>query len=141
MSALSIVTLGVADVGVSRRFYAAAFGWTELPMSNEHIAFFDTGGPMFAVFGREPLAHDAGVPSEGSGFRGVSCARNFASTADVDGAFVRAVSNGARPVKSPAAVFWGGYSSYVADPDGHLWELAHNPFFHRDDKGNVSPQR
>jgi predicted lactoylglutathione lyase len=139
MSALSIVTLGVADVGVSRRFYAAAFGWTESPISNPHIAFFDTGGPLFAVFSRQELAKDAGVPNDGDGFRGVSCARNFASQAVVDAAFVQAVSAGAKPVKSPQSVFWGGYSSYVADPDGHLWELAWNPFFQRDDHGNVSP--
>lgn len=138
MSALSIVTLGVEDVAVSRRFYAAAFGWTELPMSNEHIAFFDTGGPLLAVFGRTSLAHDANTAPEGSGFRGITCAQNFASREDVDAAFVKAVSAGAKPMKPPQAVFWGGYSSYVADPDGHLWELAHNPFLKRDAKGNVS---
>ena len=137
MSAISLVTLGVADVGVSRKFYADAFGWTESPSSDEHIAFFDTGGPLFAVFGRSSLAHDAEVTAEGSGFRAVTCARNFASTDDVDAAFVKAVTEGAKPVKTPRAVFWGGYSSYVADPDGHLWEFAWNPFFSRDENGNV----
>lgn len=89
------------------------------------------------MFGREDLADDAGVSPEGSGFRAVSVAINLESREAVDAAFADWVAAGATPIKPPVEVFWGGYSSYVTDLDGHLWELAHNPYFEFDATGVV----
>lgn len=125
---LSLVTLGVADLARSRAFYAA-LGLEPGPASNEAVVFYDMDGVILALYGRTALADDARVAAEGQGFAGVTLAWNLTSEAEVDAAFARAVAAGAGAVKPPERVFWGGYSGYVADPDGHLWEVAHNPFF------------
>ena len=124
---ISLITLGVADVAVSTRFYEV-LGFHKSSASQESTSFFRAGAVVLSVFGREPLAHDAQVSADGSGFRGVTVAMNLPSPADVDTEYARWVAAGAVPVKPPETVFWGGYSSYVADPDGHLWEIAHNPY-------------
>ena len=124
---VTLITLGVADVAASTLFYEA-LGFHKSSASQNEVAFFKAGGVVLSVFGREPLAHDADQPSEGSGFRGVSLAMNLSSVAEVDSEFARWVAVGAAPVRQPQPVSWGGYSSYLADPDGHLWELAHNPY-------------
>ena len=124
---LSVVTLGVADVAASTMFYEA-LGWQRLGASQDSISFFQLGHVVLGLYGREPLAEDAQVAHVGSGFRGVTLAINVGSPAAVDAMAEVWVAAGARVVKPPQAAEWGGYSGYVADPDGHLWELAHNPF-------------
>ena len=93
------------------------------------VAFFTLNGTWLGLYGRDALAEDAIVSPEGSGFNSFALAHNLGSEAEVDELFEKAVSVGAEPVKQPQKVFWGGYSGYFKDPDGHLWEIAHNPFF------------
>ena len=123
---VTIITLGVADVTASTSFYES-LGLQKSGGSEDTITFLYAGAVVLAVFGRDALAHDAGVSAEGGGFRGITVAMNLGSPAEVDAAFAQWVAAGAAALKAPQAVEWGGYSSYVADPDGHLWELAHNP--------------
>ena len=125
---LTLVTLGVADVARATSFYEA-LGWRRSSASNDDVSFFQLGGLALSVFGRQSLADDAMVPAAGEGFAGVSLAINLESEAEVDRVALEWVACGGAMVKQPHRVFWGGYSGYVADPDGHLWELAHNPGF------------
>lgn len=122
---LSIITLGVADLDRARNFYTAV-GF-EQPQEVPGIVFLRTAGPILALYGWDEFAEDAAVPAQGSGFRGVALACNLDSEADVDAAFDSWIAAGASSVRSPVKKDWGGYSGYVADPDGHLWELAYNP--------------
>ena len=126
---LSLVTLGVEDLDRSIDFYTEL----GLPMADrdpaDEIAFFDLGGPRLALYPRELLAEDVGVPAEGEGFAGVTLANNVGSEADVDATIEDAAAAGAEVVKPAEAADWGGYSGYIADPDGHLWEIAYNPFW------------
>lgn len=130
---LSLVTLGVADLQRSTAFYEA-LGWQRSSASVEgSVTFFELGNVVLSVYGLAALAddalqatsHPAGAPGA---FRGFTLGLNVGSTADVDRVYAEWVAAGAVPVKEPVSVFWGGYSSYVADPDGHLWEIAWNPF-------------
>ncbi|MDQ2960648.1 MAG: VOC family protein [Candidatus Dormibacteraeota bacterium] len=125
---VSLATLGARDVATSTAFYRA-LGWPLSPASVEgEVSFFDTAGGLLGVFGRSALAADAHVPDdELHGFRGCSLAINLESEALVDAAFADVRAAGGTVVKEPEKVFWGGYSGYFADPDGHLWEIAHNP--------------
>ncbi|WP_119155208.1 VOC family protein [Caldimonas tepidiphila] len=126
---LSLVTLGVRDLPRALAFYRDGLGWQPAEGSNEHIAFFGVGErALLALFGREALAEDAGVPAHGEGFRGFTLAHNVASPAAVDETLAGAVRAGATLVKPGQPTSWGGYSGYFADPDGVLWEVAHNPF-------------
>lgn len=131
---LSLVTLGVADIARARAFYEA-LGLEAGGSSNENVVFFDMDGVILALYGREALADDARVAAAGEGFAGVTLAWNLPSETAVDAAFAAALAAGASSVKPPEKVFWGGYSGYVRDLDGHLWEVAHNPFFPLDAKG------
>jgi predicted lactoylglutathione lyase len=125
---LNFVTLGVSDVTQAKAFYKR-LGLTESSMSNEHAGFFDINGVVLAVFGHEALAHDANIqPAPPPKFRGVSLAWNAESPEEVDAILEHAVAAGAKLVKDAEKVFWGGYSGYFSDPDGHLWEVAHNPY-------------
>jgi uncharacterized protein len=133
---LSLVTLGVADVGRARQFYER-LGFKASSASNENVTFFDAGGVVLGLFGRDALAADAEVASEGTGFAGVTLAHNARSEPEVDAVLAEAVAAGGRLVKAAHRVFWGGWSGYFADPDGHLWEVAHNPFFPLDAAGRV----
>ena len=124
---VSLITLGVADLGRALRFYRDGLGW---PTHREDadMVMFPLEGTWLALYPRAALATDAGLPPDGSGFAGVTLAHNLGSRMEVDAAFAQALAAGARPVKTPRDVFWGGYSGYFADPDGHLWEVAFNPF-------------
>ncbi len=126
---ISIVTLGVADLERSRRFYRDGLGWPLAAASSDGIAFFRTSGAVLALCPRDQLAADASLPAAGSGFGGITLAQNVARRELVDAALARAVSAGATLLKPAADAFWGGYSGYFADPDGYPWEVAWNPFF------------
>ena len=133
---LSLITLGVADMPRARRFYEA-LGFKASSQSQPSVTFFDTGGVILGLYGRAALAADATVADSAAGFSGVALAHNVGSDATVDAFIAHAVSCGAKLVKPAHKVFWGGYSGYVADPDGHLWEVAHNPFWPLDGQGRV----
>jgi catechol 2,3-dioxygenase-like lactoylglutathione lyase family enzyme len=126
---LSLVTLGVSDLDRSRRFYEA-LGWRPQDWTPESkVVFFELNGVMLSLFGREDLAEDVGVNATRSpGFSSITLAHNEPSTEDVDRAFKEFIAAGATTVKIPQPTAWGGYSGYVADLDGHLWEVAFNPF-------------
>lgn len=123
---LSMVTLGVSDLERARRFYEA-MGW-EHEDSPEGIVFFQTGGIVFGLWSREELAADSGVADSG-GWGGITLAHNVASPGEVDRILQDARDAGARVAREPAETFWGGYSGVFVDPDGHPWEVAHNPFW------------
>lgn len=125
---ISMLTLGVRDLEKSIRFYEQGLGFPRMESPPE-VAFFTLNGSWLGLYGRESLAEDAGVSPEGSGFSGIAIAHNVDSEAAVDDLIGVAVSAGARLVKPAQKVFWGGYSGYFADPDGYLWEVAHNPLF------------
>ncbi len=122
---------------VSRAFYEA-LGFKASAASNASVTFFDAGGPVLALFARCALAQDAEVYDSHPGFPGVALAHNVNSEADVDRVIAEAVAAGAKPLKPGQRAFWGGYSGYFADPDGHIWEVAHNPFFPLDAAGRVT---
>lgn len=124
---ITLVTLGVADMGRARAFYAA-LGW-QGDESNDSVTFYDLGGMKLGLFGLDPLAADQGRPGAALGTGAMTLAQNFDSRAAVDQAWELALTAGASPLKAPEAVFWGGYSGYYADPDGHVWEMAHNPYW------------
>ncbi|MCL7751519.1 VOC family protein [Guyparkeria hydrothermalis] len=134
---LSVITLGVADLARSRAFYETGLGWS-VGQAAESVVFFQLNGMVLALYPREALAADAGVPSQGSGFAGFSLAHNVRRRDEVDHVLAEAERAGGRVVKPAQETFWGGYSGYVADPDGHLWEVAHNPFWAMDAAGSVS---
>ena len=134
---LSIVTLGVANVARARSFYEE-LGWQPSSASQEQIVFFQLSGVVLALFNRDQLADDATVAPAGDGFRAVTLAHNVESEAAVDAALAHAERSGASIVKPASKVFWGGYSGYFADPDGHLWEVAYNPFFAFDEAGRLA---
>jgi len=124
---ISMITLGVRDLQKSISFYEKlGFPRMDSPPS---VAFFTLNSTWLGLYGRDALAEDAGVPAEGSGFAGVALAHNVHSDVEVDRVLATAVAAGAKLIKPGQKVFWGGYSGYFADPDGHLWEVAHNPLF------------
>jgi len=125
---ISMITLGVRDLVASVRFYQEGLGFPRMESPPE-VAFFTLNGTWLGLYGRDALAADAAVPQEGSGFESFALAHNVHSEAEVDGIISQAIAAGATLVKKPRKVHWGGYSGYFKDPDGHLWEVAHNPHF------------
>lgn len=125
---ISMITLGVRDLGVSVKFYEQGLGFPRME-SPPDVAFFTLNGTWLGLYGRDALAEDAHVSPEGDGFESFSLAHNVQSEAEVDEVVNQAVVAGATLVKKPEKVFWGGYSGYFKDPDGHLWEVAYNPQF------------
>lgn len=125
---LSIVTLGVEDIKKSKEFYEGVLEFRPTNDSNEQVVFYDMGSMQLGLFQWEELAKDAAVEKEGKGFRRFTIAHNEPSPEAVDALFVTLKEKGVTIVKEPEEVFWGGYSGYFADPDGHLWEVAYNPF-------------
>ena len=137
---LSMITLGVAELKRAKAFYEDVVGWTAAPGSPE-IAFFDLGGIVFSLYPHEDLAKDmnaAADDSGGSASRGFALAHNARSKEEVDAIFSRLRERGATIVKEPEEVFWGGYSGYFSDPDGHSWEVAYNPHWTIGKDGSVS---
>lgn len=134
---LTLITLGVADVKRATDFYEQKFGWRKAASSKDDITFFMLNGIMLSLFKRESLAEDAAVSSTGTGFKGFTLAWNARSETEVDALVGDLKSKGATVVKEPERVFWGGYSGYVADVDGNLWEIAFNPFLPMDEHGNL----
>ena len=122
---ISIITLGVADISRAKEFYASV-GFARRHDLGD-IIFIGTTGPVFALYQWDELAADAGVRANGAGFRGVTLAVALDSPSEVDTEFARWRAAGATRVSEPKAKEWDGYSGHVADPDGHLWELAYNP--------------
>ena len=134
---VNLVTLGVTDLARSTAFYEA-LGWRRSAASQESIAFLATGGCVVALFPVDDLAADVTVPVPDTiGFRGVTLAINLPSEADVTAAIDEASAAGATLLKEPQKVEWGGFSGYFADPDGHAWEVAYNPFWPLADDGSV----
>ena len=133
---LTLVTLGVSDMARSRAFYEA-LGFKASSASQESVTFFGAGGVVLGLFGRSELAGDAKIADSAPGFSGVALAHNARSEAEVEQVLAEAVVAGAKLLKPGQKVFWGGYSGYFADPDGHLWEVAFNPFFPIDAAGRI----
>ena len=134
---LHLVTLGVRDYETSKRFYTEILGWKPSSSSNEDVTFLQAGGVVLSIFQREKLAEDALVDPEGNGFAGFTLAYNAQSEAEVDEIINSLKAKGVKILKEPQKVFWGGYNSYFADPDGNCWEVAYNPFFPFDENGNL----
>ena len=125
---ISMITLGVRDLSASVKFYEQGLGFPRLESPPE-VAFFSLNGTWLGLYGREALAEDANVSADGQGFESFTLAHNVHSEAEVDEVMNQAIVAGATLVKQAQKVFWGGYSGYFKDPDGHLWEVAHNPHF------------
>lgn len=133
---VSFVTLGVADVARARKFYEA-LGFKASSASNANVTFFDAGGIILALFGRADLARDGGVADGPSVFSGIALAHNVREEHQVAEVLTKAAAAGATITKPAQRAFWGGYSGYFKDLDGHLWEVAHNPGFPLDSQGKV----
>ena len=125
---VTLITLGVKNLTEARAFYAR-LGWTESKQSQPTVAFFQMNGLALGLFGLSDLAEDQGRAGALLGTGAISLAQNFASEAEVDAAYAAALAAGATALKAPEKVFWGGYSGYWADPEGHVWEVAMNPFW------------
>jgi len=133
---ISLVTLGVADLGRARAFYEA-LGWSSASSAEDGVVFFQAVGVVVALWDRSSLAEDSGV-TDGGGWGGVTIAYNVGSPGDVDAVLAEAEAAGASIARSGAATFWGGYSGVFIDPDGHPWEVAHNPFWTLGPDGSIS---
>jgi hypothetical protein len=125
---ISIITLGVSDLQRSIAFYRDGLGLPVLS-ADDHIAFFEMQGTRLALYPMDALAEDATISPERTGFSGITLAQCVRTKEDVDALLKAANDAGAKIVKSARDVFWGGYSGYFGDPDGHLWEIAWNPFY------------
>jgi uncharacterized protein len=132
---VSVITLGVRDLKRSRAFYEA-LGWHTRAAPGDDVVFFQAPGMIVALWDRAKLAADSGV-KDGGGWGGITLAHNVRSPAEVDSVTEEARSAGANVVREPAETFWGGYSAAVLDPDGHPWEIAHNPHWTLREDGSV----
>ena len=133
---VSLVTLGVGDVARSRAFYEA-LGWRTEAAPEDVVVFFQAGGIIVGLWDRAQLAEDSGVDDFG-GWGGITLAYNVRSREEVDGVIAEAEEAGASIPRHGAETFWGGYSGVFIDPDGHAWEVAHNPHWTIADDGSVS---
>ncbi|OEK08285.1 glyoxalase [Flavivirga aquatica] len=134
---LTIIGLGVSNLKQLTAFYENKFGWKKTKASNESISFFQLNGILLSLYPREKLAEDAGISSKGNGFNAFSLAYNTRTKEEVDIMIETLENKGVKIIKRPQEAFWGGYSSYVSDPDNNLWEIAFNPFLSLDEKGNI----
>jgi uncharacterized protein len=133
---VSLITLGVADLARSRAFYEQ-LGWRTNAAADDDVVFFQAGGSILALWSRDELTADSGVDDSG-GYGGVTLALNVRSPEEVDAVFAEAREAGAEITRPPSATFWGGYSGVFVDPDGHPWEVAHNPHWTVRDDGTVT---
>jgi uncharacterized protein len=133
---LSLVTLGVGDLDRARAFYEG-LGWHTNAEPDDDVVFFQAGGMIVALWDRTKLAEDSAVADSG-GWGGVTLAYNVRSPAEVDAVIEEARTAGATIGREPAETFWGGYSALFIDPDGHPWEIAHNPRWTVHDDGSVT---
>jgi predicted lactoylglutathione lyase len=132
---ISLITLGVSDLGRARGFYGA-LGWSSSAEDGGDVVFFQAGDMVLALWDRARLAEDSAVEDSG-GWGGTTLALNLGSAAEVDAAIEEARAAGAEIGREPAETFWGGYSGLFLDPDGHPWEIAHNPHWRLTEDGGV----
>ena len=134
---LNLITLGVADFEKAVEFYEYGLGWKKSAASVEELAIFPLGGIVLALHPRTALAEDAMVDPSGSGFSGITLSYNGRSEKEVDAVLEKVKSLGATIIKPAQKVYWGGYSGYFKDLDGHLFEVAYNPFWELDENDNI----
>lgn len=134
---LNLITFGVYDFEKSVAFYEKGLGWKKSPASVEGLALFPLGGMVLALHPRKALAEDATVSPEGSGFSGITISYNTKSENEVNEVLAKVEAAGATIVKPAQKVYWGGYSGYFKDPDGHLIEVAYNPFWELDENDDI----
>ena len=134
---VTLITLGVADLTASRAFYTR-LGWQEHGESRDTVVFFQMHGAVLGLFPLAELAKDQGREGAALGVGATTLAQNFATDAEVDAAFAAALAAGGSALKAPEKVFWGGYSGYWADLDGHVWEVAMNPFWPLNTDGSLT---
>lgn len=132
---LSLITLGVKDMARARSFYENGLGFKRHGFESDDVTFYQMDGFVLGLFGWDALAEDAGVPSAEASYRGVALAYNVRTKEAVAEALEEARQAGAKVTKEAQDVFWGGHNGYFSDLDGHLWEVAYNPFAPLDDKG------
>jgi predicted lactoylglutathione lyase len=136
-ASISLITLTVADVARATRFYESLGFQKSKRASQDDVTFLRAGGVVLALWGRQAQIEDAGAETVWTGNGGIVIARNLASEAEVDAAMAQAEASGARILKPAAKAFWGGYNGYFTDADGHVWEIAFNPFWPLDERGLV----
>jgi len=136
MNRVTLITLGVADLDRSRAYYEG-LGWIP-EQAMENVVFYDMGEAKFGLFPLDLLAAEQGRDAAALGMGAQTLAQNFGSEAEVDAQFARAIWAGATAVTLPTKTNWGEYSGYVADPDGHIWEFAFNPFWLLDEAGRIA---
>ena len=134
---VTLITLGVGDMARARAFYEG-WGWQVHPRSMPGLTLFQLNGMALALFALDELAADQGRPDAALGFGAMTLAQNLSSEAEVDRLYDLAIAAGATVLKRPEKAFWGGYSSYFADPDGHVWEVAMNPFWPLAEDGSLT---
>ncbi len=134
---LNLITLGVNDFKKALNFYEKGLGWKKSSASQDDIAFFPLGGIVLGIYPRKALAEDVTVSEKGSGFSGITLSYNAKDEKEVDAVLQKAETAGAIILKTGQRVFWGGYSGYFKDPDGHIFEVAHNPFWEFDENDNL----
>ena len=133
---VTVITLGVTDLARARAFYES-IGWVTRAKSGDDVVFFQAGGMVVSLWGRGQLAADSGV-EDGGGWGGVTLAHNVGSPAEVDAVIAEVRAAGATITREPGETFWGGYSAAFCDPDGHPWEVAHNPHWELGEDGSVT---
>jgi uncharacterized glyoxalase superfamily protein PhnB len=133
----NLITLGVEDFDKAIDFYETGLGWKKSSASQGDIAFFQLGGIVLGLYPKKLLAKDAKVDEKGTGFSGITISYNAKSEGEVDQVLKEVEKLGATIIKPAEKVFWGGYSGYFKDPEGYLFEVAHNPFWEFDEKDNL----
>jgi hypothetical protein len=136
---LTLITLGVSDLARAVDFYEVGLGWKRSSASQDDLALFQLGDMLLGLYSRQRLGEDACVPHEGSGFSGITLTYNARDEHEVNHVVRQVESLGATVVKQPQKAFWGGYNAYFRDLDGHLFEVAYNPFWILDESGSVVP--
>jgi uncharacterized protein len=134
---ITMITLSVADLAISRKYYSN-LGWHEAEGGNKMIAFYKMAGQFMALYSRAALQRDLGQPVPDGSTGSITLAKNYTTALGVDEAHAAALAAGATEITAPQETDWGGYSGFVTDPDGHLWEHAYNPFWQLDEVGLIT---